>query len=64
MLSLKKNEGRPLFIIVQVCGGIYTFLSFVMSILLTFVKDANSFGVKVKFFIMHIIIAFFFFFLK
>ncbi|ORX43438.1 hypothetical protein BCR36DRAFT_460764 [Piromyces finnis] len=46
MLSLKKNEGRPLFIIVQIFGGIYTFLSFVMTILLTFVKDANVFGVK------------------
>jgi len=46
MLSLKKNEGRPLFIIVQVCGGVYTFLSFVMTILLSFVKDANAFGVK------------------
>ncbi|OUM64921.1 hypothetical protein PIROE2DRAFT_20411, partial [Piromyces sp. E2] len=46
MLSLKKNEGRPLFIVVQIFGGLYTFLSFVMSILLTFVKDANAFGIK------------------
>jgi len=46
MLDLKRNKGRRLFLIVQICGGIYMALSFIMTILLSFVKDANAFGVK------------------
>jgi len=48
MLDLKRNKGRRLFFIVQVSGGIYMLLSFIMTILLSFVKDTNVFGVKVK----------------
>ncbi|KAG4103070.1 hypothetical protein H8356DRAFT_982675 [Neocallimastix lanati (nom. inval.)] len=46
MLDLKRNKGRRLFFIVQVSGGIYMLLSFIMTILLSFVKDTNVFGVK------------------
>ncbi|ORX87566.1 hypothetical protein BCR32DRAFT_324398 [Anaeromyces robustus] len=46
MLDLKTNNGRELFYVVQVFGGIYMVLSFVMSILLFYIKDANRYGAK------------------
>eukprot|EP00833_Pecoramyces_ruminatium_P012010 jgi/Orpsp1_1/1186042/evm.model.c7180000096603.1 len=46
MLDLKQNKTRELFFIVQICGGIYMFLSFIITILLSYVKDTNVFGVK------------------
>ncbi|ORX87565.1 hypothetical protein BCR32DRAFT_289221 [Anaeromyces robustus] len=46
MINLKQNKGRSLFIVVQIFGGIYILISFIMTILLCFVKDVNTFGVK------------------
>jgi len=47
MIELKNNTGKELFLMVQIFGGLYTFLSFIMTILLYFVKDANKYGAKV-----------------
>ncbi|ORX43437.1 hypothetical protein BCR36DRAFT_361182 [Piromyces finnis] len=46
MIELKNNNGKELFIMVQIFGGLYTFLSLIMTILLSFVKDANKYGAK------------------
>ncbi|ORX87564.1 hypothetical protein BCR32DRAFT_240042 [Anaeromyces robustus] len=46
MIDLKKNKGRQLFFIVQICGGVYMVLSFIMTILLSFIKDTKTFGAK------------------
>ncbi|OUM64922.1 hypothetical protein PIROE2DRAFT_8138 [Piromyces sp. E2] len=48
MLDLKANNGKELFLMVQIFGGLYTFLSLIMTILLSFIKDANKYGAKVE----------------
>ncbi|KAG4103055.1 hypothetical protein H8356DRAFT_1031158 [Neocallimastix lanati (nom. inval.)] len=46
MISLKTNQGRELFVVVQIYGFIYTVLSIINSILLLFIKDASKYGAK------------------
>jgi len=48
MIGLKLNQGRNLFFFIQIFGGLYTILSLVMTILLSFIKDSDVFGVKVS----------------
>jgi len=51
MISLKTNQGRELFVVVQIYGFIYTVLSIINSILLLFIKDASKYGAKVTIYI-------------
>jgi len=46
LLSLKDNKLEDAFIIVRTFGRIYMIVSLIMTIILCFVKDANTFGVK------------------
>jgi len=59
MLDLKLNNGKELFYPVRIFSILYTILSIIMAVFLTFVKDANKYGAKVIF-----LISFFFFFFK
>jgi len=47
MIALKNNQGRELFIVVQIYGFIYTLLSVINTGLLIFIKDVNKYGAKV-----------------
>jgi len=46
MLDLKTNNAKELFLMVQIFGGLYTFLSLIMTIVLSFIKDANKYRAK------------------
>jgi hypothetical protein len=46
MIALKNNQGRELFIVVQIYGFIYTLLSVINTGLLIFIKDVNKYGAK------------------
>jgi len=46
LLSLKNNKWENAFVIVRTFGRIYMIISLIMTIVLCFVKDANTFGVK------------------
>jgi len=46
MLDLKLNNGKELFYPVRIFSVIYTLLSIIMAIFLSYVKDANKYGAK------------------
>jgi hypothetical protein len=46
MLDLKLNNGKELFYPVRIFSILYTILSIIMAVFLTFVKDANKYGAK------------------
>ncbi|ORX87558.1 hypothetical protein BCR32DRAFT_240035 [Anaeromyces robustus] len=46
LIGLKQNSLKQLYFIVQIFGGIFMFLSFIIAVLLFFVKDFNKYGVK------------------
>jgi len=46
MLDLKLNNGKELFYPVRIFSILYTVLSIIMAVFLSFVKDANKYGAK------------------